>query len=155
MNFINALRRLIDLTYETSISCLTIILLHGKTHFCDFLCHLFHICDLTVVSHNVFRSKPAPTWPYHVCCPSWACLLCRGLTHGNMLWGAPWAQIPSEIHLLRHRHNCDNRCFEMYLLWRGLTDTPGCLATAWTHPKVTLPLTQVHTGVPACPVQRQ
>lgn len=98
-----------------------IILLHGKTHFCDFPCHLFYICDLTVVSHNVFRSKPAPAWPYHVCCPSWACLLCRGLTHGDMLWGAPWAQIPSEIHLLRHRHNCDNRCFEMYLLWRGLT----------------------------------
>ena len=34
------------------------------------------------------------------------------------------------------------------------TDDSGCPAPAWTHPQVTVPLTQVHTGVPACPVQQ-
>ncbi|KAK4807092.1 hypothetical protein QYF61_018433 [Mycteria americana] len=34
------------------------------------------------------------------------------------------------------------------------TDTSGCPAPAWTHPQVTVPLTQVHTRVPACPVQQ-
>ncbi|GAB0182338.1 mitochondrial enolase superfamily member 1 [Grus japonensis] len=34
------------------------------------------------------------------------------------------------------------------------TDASGCPVPAWTHPQVTVPLTRVHTGVPACPVQQ-
>ena len=35
-----------------------------------------------------------------------------------------------------------------------VTDASGCLAPMWTYPQVTVPLTPVHTGVPACPVQQ-
>ncbi|KAK4805239.1 hypothetical protein QYF61_014747 [Mycteria americana] len=34
------------------------------------------------------------------------------------------------------------------------TDTLGCPAPTWSHPQVTAPLTRVHNGVPACPVQQ-
>lgn len=36
-------------------------------------------------------------------------------------WSYPCATIPSEVCLLRHRHNHSHRCFEIYLLWYGLT----------------------------------
>ncbi|KAK4814003.1 hypothetical protein QYF61_004633 [Mycteria americana] len=34
------------------------------------------------------------------------------------------------------------------------TDTLGGPAPTWSHPQVTAPLTRVHNGVPACPVQQ-
>ena len=34
------------------------------------------------------------------------------------------------------------------------TGASGCPAPAWTHPQVTVSLTRVHTGVPACLVQQ-
>ncbi|KAK4820044.1 hypothetical protein QYF61_017857 [Mycteria americana] len=81
----------------------------------------------------------------------------HGVSRTPYAWTYPWATIPSEVYLLRHRHNHGHRRFEMYLLWHGLIHGhrhSGCPAPMWTHPQVTVPSTKVHTGVPACPVQQ-
>lgn len=131
------------------------LLQHGLTH-----------------SHSPFRSKPVPTWPHrwlqslqgcscsvvglsmatrfevlqhdlmhsHWCT---CCSTCCSMDHPQSrmvpsvpfpAWTSPWATAPSEVHLLQHRHSY------------------GCRVS---HPQGTVPLTQVHTGVPACPGQQR
>ena len=99
-------------------------------------------CGLTH-SHSPFRSKSAPVWPYpwpqsrQGCTCSVVGLsvtthfeeLQHDLMHYHVLstttdassvWSCPWATIPSEAYLLRHRHNHGHRHSEIYLLRHGL-----------------------------------
>ena len=135
-------------------------------------------CGLTH-SYLPFRSKCAPTWPY-----PWLQSL-QGCTCSVV-----GLSMATRFEMLQHDLMHSHRCFEVYLLQRGLilglqslqrytfcgtditmatdalrctfadmdlltaTDASGCPAPAWTHPQVAVPLTGVHTGVPACPVQQ-
>lgn len=61
-----------------------------------------------------------------------------------------------KVYLLQHGHNHNTwrfTCFGMGISM--VIDASGFHTPVWTHPQVTVPLTWLHTGVPACPVQQQ
>lgn len=83
---------------------------------------------------------------------------------------------PSEVYLLCHGLIHNHSCFKVYLFWHSLLvgHSPsrgpfrhllewtylwpqvlwGVHGPTWIHPQVLVPLTQVYSGVAACPVQQ-
>jgi len=70
-------------------------------------CSIMPSCTATDAS-----SVPAATWT----CPQPQML--RGIP--SPVWTCSWATVPSEVYLLRHRHNHGHTHFEIYLLWHAL-----------------------------------